>query len=274
MLVRRYQLLHSGLLSHQSVIGVLKVLHCLGVGNIGFVGLDDIHAGSTHAVYQHVEEMNNLRLVGHDLVAIRGDEVLHAVEFLAASVQCRLVLHLHGRIYLVVGRVDTTVCQLSLRNQCTQAAGYTIDQFGIHELDETHASLRHLLLQCQQASVFLRLCRGSVFGKLLEQIVKFLGEVLAVLVIVCLDLVSRRSREVVQSLALLGLDGNNVGLDCIDLGLVGCIIDAVDAENLDAMAVVPLLVLTEDQSIDTLAHLLRGVLACEVSLPTLHLIKC
>ena len=34
MLVRRYQLLHPGLLSHQSVIGVLKVLHCLSVGNI------------------------------------------------------------------------------------------------------------------------------------------------------------------------------------------------------------------------------------------------
>ena len=244
------------------------------MGNIGLVGLHDIRAGSTHAIYQHVEEVDDLRLVGHDLVAIRGDEVLHTIEFVAISVQCRLVLHLHGHIYFAVGIVDSTIGRLGLRYQHLQTAGYALDQLGIHELDETHASLRHLLLQCQQASVFLRLCRGSVFVKLLKQIVKFLGEVLAVLVIVCLDLVSRCSREVVQSLALLGLDGNNVGLDCIDLGQVGCIIDAVDAENLDAMAVVPLLVLTDGQSIDALAHLLRSVLACEVSLPTLHLIKC
>ena len=94
------------------------------------------------------------------------------------------------------------------------------------------------------------------------------------LVIVCLNLVSRRSREVVQSLALLGLDGNNVGLDRIDLGKVGRIVDTMDAEDVDAVAVVPLLVLADSQTIDALAHLLRSVLACEVSLPTLHLIKC
>ena len=93
------------------------------------------------------------------------------------------------------------------------------------------------------------------------------------LVIVCLDLVSRRSREVVQSLALLGLDGNNVGLDRIALGQVGRVVDTIDAEDLDAVAVVPLLVLADDQSIDALAHLLRSVLACEVSLPTLDLVK-